>query len=116
MSVLTKPTNRVSATEARVHFGEIYRRVTENDEMIVVERNGRPGAVIISIDAYEALTVPEADIGMAPEGDLPDWYLHMVNVASEFRAAHKGEPTTDGVELIHASREERDAELSNRLS
>ena len=37
MSALTKPTNRISATEARVHFGEIYRRVTENDETIIVD-------------------------------------------------------------------------------
>jgi prevent-host-death family protein len=99
-----------------VHFGEIYRRVTENDETIVIERNGRPGAVIISIDAYEALTTSGAETGKTTESDLPDWYLNMLEVAAEFRAAHKGEPMTDGVKLIQASREERDAELLDRLS
>jgi len=116
MSVLTKPTDRISATEARVHFGEIYRRVTENDETIVVERNGKPGAVIISIEAYEALNAPGADAETTAESELPDWYLKMVEAAKEFRAAHKGEPTTDAVQLIQTLREERDAELFDRLS
>ena len=32
------------------------------------------------------------------------------------REAHKGEPVPDAVELVRASREERDAELFDRLS
>lgn len=116
MSVLTKPTDRITATEARVHFGEIFRRVTENDETIVVERNGKPGAVIISIEAYEALNTPGAEAEKTADSELPEWYLNMVEVATEFRAAHKSEPTMDAVELIQAMREERDAELFDRLS
>lgn len=105
-----KQRDRITATEARVHFGEVYRRVTENDETIIVERNGKPGAVILSIDAYEALG------GSGAESEMPNWYLNMVTVATEYREAHKGEPMIDGVDLVRASREERDAELLGRLS
>lgn len=44
----------MSATEARVHFGEVLRRV-ENNETVTVERGGQPKAVILSVEEYEKL-------------------------------------------------------------
>lgn len=44
----------MSATEARVHFGKVLRRV-ENNETITVERGGQPKAVILSVEEYEKL-------------------------------------------------------------
>jgi prevent-host-death family protein len=32
----------VSATQARIHFGELMRRVVESQEPIIVERGGKP--------------------------------------------------------------------------
>lgn len=59
---------RVSATKARVHFGEILRRV-ENNETITVERGGEPKAVIISIEEYKRLkSGPETQ-----DANEPDW-------------------------------------------
>jgi prevent-host-death family protein len=46
----------VSATEARVHFGEIVRRVAKSDETVVVERAGEPQVVVLSMRAYQRLT------------------------------------------------------------
>ena len=45
----------VSATEARIHFGELMRQAVENHEIIVVERGGRPHVVVISVEEYERL-------------------------------------------------------------
>jgi len=45
----------VSATEARVHFGEMMRRVAEGQEEIIVERSGKPQMVMISITEYKRL-------------------------------------------------------------
>lgn len=50
----------LSATEARVHFGEVLRRVEEG-EVIVVEGRGRPQAVILSVKAYARLTAGKED-------------------------------------------------------
>ena len=46
---------RVSAYEARTKFGEILDRVRYHKESIVVEKNGRPAAVIVDLEAYQAL-------------------------------------------------------------
>ena len=37
---------RVSATEARIRFGELMRRAVEDKEAIIVERGGKPLSLI----------------------------------------------------------------------
>jgi prevent-host-death family protein len=44
----------VSATEARVHFGEVLRGVVDKGETVVVERSGKPRAVVLSITEYSS--------------------------------------------------------------
>ena len=61
---MTKRT--VTATEARIRFGDLLRRVVEQHETVVVERSGRPQAVVLSIPDYERLMSGRAD-------DAP-WY------------------------------------------
>ena len=46
----------MSATEARIHFGELMRHVTEQKEPVFVERAGKPQVVVISVAEYEQLT------------------------------------------------------------
>ena len=45
----------VSATEARIHFGELMRQAVETHEAIIVERGGKPHVVVISVEEYERL-------------------------------------------------------------
>ena len=45
----------VSATEARIRFGELMRRAVENDETIIVERGGEAHVVVLSVEEYERL-------------------------------------------------------------
>lgn len=45
----------VSATEARVRFGELMRRAVQSGEPIIVERDGRSQVVVLSVDEYERL-------------------------------------------------------------
>ncbi len=46
---------RVSAYEARTKFGEILDTVRYKKEPCVIERNGRPTAVIVDVESYQAL-------------------------------------------------------------
>lgn len=46
---------RVSAYEARTRFGEILDLVRYRREPVVIEKNGRPAAVIVDLEAYQAL-------------------------------------------------------------
>jgi prevent-host-death family protein len=41
----------VSATEARIHFGELMRRAVEKQVPTIVERGGEPHVVILSVAA-----------------------------------------------------------------
>jgi len=45
----------VSATEARIHFGELMRTAVEEGEPIVIERGGKAHVVVLSMDAYRRL-------------------------------------------------------------
>lgn len=52
---------RVSAFEARTRFGEILDVVRYRKEPCIVERNGRPVAVIVDLEAYQALQALQAE-------------------------------------------------------
>ncbi len=45
----------VPATEAKNKFGEVLHRACYEKKAILVERNGTPMAVILSLDEYERL-------------------------------------------------------------
>ncbi len=95
----------MSATQARVHFGEVLRRVRDN-EIITVEHAGKPQAVIMSIEEYERLRAH------APEPE--HWHDLLMKSRALFREA-LGDEEIDVDELIHRMREERDEELINGL-
>ena len=49
----------VNATEARVRFGEMIRRILNDQETIIVERFGEPQVVILSLVEYHRLKATE---------------------------------------------------------
>jgi prevent-host-death family protein len=100
MVVSPRSKDRITATEARVHFGEVYRRVTENDEMIVIERNGKPGAVILSIKAYEQLRP------LHGENRRPYWLENALRVGQAIAAEREGKGPIDWDTLIDEGRDE----------
>ncbi len=55
MPVQKEATNVLSATEARVHFGDVIKRAYLGGEHLVVERDGIPVVVILSFPDYKRL-------------------------------------------------------------
>lgn len=53
--------NVVSAVVARTQFGQLLRRVKNNNEKFVVDRRGEPQAIIMSLEDYidEIAPAPE---------------------------------------------------------
>jgi prevent-host-death family protein len=93
----------LSATEARVHFGELLRRVAEEQEIVVVERGGKPQAVVLPVAEYERL--------LAARQEPEDWWV-LVERAREQARNELGDrelPSPD--EIIRQMREERDEQL-----
>ena len=43
----------IKATDARIHFGDVLKRAFKGEEHFVVEKDGLPIAVIISMPDYE---------------------------------------------------------------
>jgi prevent-host-death family protein len=81
---------RISATEARVHFGEVIRQVTEGHEPVIVERAGKPEAVIISLAEYRRLQGYKAD----------DWRVQLDKVHELIRRERGNQPLTPPPEEI----------------
>ena len=55
MPVQKETTNVLSATEARIHFGDVIKRAYLKGEHLVVERDGIPVVVILSVPEYKQL-------------------------------------------------------------
>src|SRR5215217_1382549 len=93
----------VTATEARIHFGELMREVIEHRQPVIVERGGKPQVVVLSISEYERL--------LAGQPKQTDW-KELVRRAREQVRAELGERKLPPPEdIIKEMREERDAQL-----
>lgn len=51
----------ITDSEARLHFGEVLRRVVEDQDTVIVAHEGKPQAVILSIDEYERFRTTRPD-------------------------------------------------------
>lgn len=91
----------VSATEARVRFGELMRRVTERGEIVVVERGGQPQVVVLSVDEYERLSA----------GRREDWKELARRAREGIRDELNGRELPPPEEVIRQGREDRDERL-----
>ncbi|RME24574.1 MAG: type II toxin-antitoxin system Phd/YefM family antitoxin, partial [Deltaproteobacteria bacterium] len=58
---------KIGATEARIRFGELIRRVVEDGEGVIVERGGKPCVVVSPIEQYRRM---KAASGGEDEDDL----------------------------------------------
>ena len=57
----------VSATEAKNRFGDLLHRVVYDHEPVLIERNGRPMAVLVDIDQYlEMKRIARVEIKESP--------------------------------------------------
>jgi prevent-host-death family protein len=93
----------ISATEARVHFGEMMKRVVNEQEPVIVERAGKPQVVVISVAHYERLK--------AAEQAQTNW-RELVRQAREQIASELSDRELPAAEeMIRRMREERDARL-----
>ncbi|HEC36458.1 MAG TPA: type II toxin-antitoxin system Phd/YefM family antitoxin [Anaerolineae bacterium] len=92
----------VSATEARIRFGELMRQVVENQEHIIVERGGKSHVVVISIDEYERLLRRQQQ---------EDWKGLVAQARAQIQAELGDRELPPSNEVLRQIREERDAQL-----
>ena len=80
----------ISATEARVRFGEVMRQAVEDHETIIVERGGKSHVVVMSVEEYERLLKQQQHV---------DW-KELVHGARAQIQAELGDRTLPGPEEI----------------
>ncbi len=96
----------ISATEARVHFGKVMRRVFEDDETVIVERDGKPQMVLVSVEHYEEYKV------LRQRGE-PAWMSLMRQAHEAIERDLAGRTLPPAEEVIRQMREERDVHLND---
>jgi len=96
----------MKATEVRIHFGEVLRRVSGGKGPIIVEKAGQPAAAIISVAEYRWLEQLKA-------GRDPLAVLARARASRQRIRAERGEkPLPDAVEILRQIREERSEQIS----
>jgi prevent-host-death family protein len=93
----------MSATEARIHFGEVMRHVVERGEPVIVERGGKPHVVVIGVDEYERL--------LAERPGQIDWRELVRQARQQVRADLGERDLMPPEEVLRQIREERDEQL-----
>lgn len=98
---------RMTATDVRVHFGEVLRDVTERGTTVVVERGGTPQAVVISLEEYQRLR---------RGGDSrPRWEILLEEAHEQIRREGNLPLVPSPEEVIRRGREERDEQILDSL-
>lgn len=99
--------NVMSATDARVHFGEVMRRVSEHDEIVIVERGGSPRVAIISVEQLNRFRQGQQD----KDNECGDWFDRTLRTHERIRRAIGNQQLPPAADVIREMREERDAQL-----
>lgn len=86
----------ISATDARVRFGELLDAVKDRGETVIVEKSGQPLAAVIPIAEYNRLTRRVLS---------QDWWDDQQKVAEELERNLAGRPYPNEKELIDAGRD-----------
>ncbi len=92
----------ISATEARNHFSEVLQLVKNGP--FVIERHGKPFAVILSKSDYDRLTAGENQINWMSLLEETHWRVH---------AEREGKPIPSPEDILNDLRGKRNASFNH---
>lgn len=101
---------RVSATEARVRFGELLDGVTARHDVVFVERAGKEVAVVVSVEDWET-----ACAGRSGKWARANAMLAELHELLRAEGAIERLKDFDVEEAIRAGRDDRDEERYGRV-
>jgi len=96
----------ISATEARIRFGELMRLAVEKGEVVIVARGDKPYVAILPFSEYKRLREREKERGW--EESLK----RILAVGAAIKAARKGKLLPPPENVIVEMRKERDEHLT----
>jgi prevent-host-death family protein len=92
----------VSATEARIRFGELMQQAVKEGKPIIVERGGKAHVVVLSMDAYQRLLQGQ---------QREEWQSLVDRARTQIGTELAGRALPRPEEILQQIREERDAYL-----
>ncbi|MGH3599679.1 MAG: type II toxin-antitoxin system Phd/YefM family antitoxin, partial [Pseudonocardiaceae bacterium] len=101
---------RVSATEARVRFGELLDGVTTSHDVVFVERAGKEVAVVVSVEDWEAACRGRSDKWARANAMLAEYHERL-----RAEGAIERLKDFDVEEAIRAGRDERYEQIYGRV-
>jgi prevent-host-death family protein len=101
---------RVSATEARVRFGELLDGVTARHDVVFVERAGKEVAVVVSVEDWEAACASRSDKWARANAMLAELHERL-----RAEGAIERLKDFDVEEAIRVGRDDRDEERYGRV-
>ncbi|MGH3686973.1 MAG: type II toxin-antitoxin system prevent-host-death family antitoxin [Pseudonocardiaceae bacterium] len=101
---------RVSATEARVRFGELLDGVTARHDVVFVERAGKEVAVVVSVEEWEAACAARSNKWAQANAMLAELHERLRDEGAVDRLKD-----FDVEEAIRAGRDDRDEERYGRV-
>lgn len=97
----------ISATEARVHFGELLDSVVRNKDIVWVQRAGVPQAVVVPVEVWKRHQEKEDPWTAAARRMEAHWeYMRQQREAGLIK-----DVDIDVEEIIRKGREDRDEQL-----
>jgi len=100
---------RITAAEAKERFGELIRDVSEGQEAVLIEKDGEPQAVVISLHEYTRLR------DKTPESGEQDWRARIDRLQKRVAEDLGGSPLPPAEEVVRRMREERDEQTRGNL-
>lgn len=97
----------ISATEARVHFGELLDSVAQRGEIVYVQRAGVPQVAVVPIDVWKR-HLQQEDPWTAAARRMEAYWKYM---EEQRKAGHIKDVEIDVEEIIRKGREERSEQL-----
>lgn len=90
----------VTATEARIHLGELMRDIEAHRQVVIVERGGKAQVVILCVSEYQRLKRLDS-------GGGPHWLDLASRSRERVRRELKGKSLPPSEEILRQDREER---------
>jgi len=96
----------VSMAEACIRFEELMREVEERHETIIVEQDGQPRVVVLSVEDYRRLKAAQL------RSPWEETRRESREIRACIHARRREEPVPPPEDIIRELREERDADLT----
>lgn len=106
---------QMSATQARVNFGEVLRYVSTEQHIVIIKHAGKPRAVVIGFDDYQDYKEYQQMKLDQQQLKLEATLRQAQRARAQTRMELAGKTLPDIAETIQQMREERDAQLDQAL-